>query len=157
MRVYTNQVLDHLTLVREGHSTVVKASESPVLHVVGAWSARVPGQDTLALAYPLDIRTRDGGLALTLHLPLEDYVAAVLAGESAGFRSEQSLAAMAVAARTYAVRFQGRHKAEGYDFCDTTHCQDLHISAVSERLRRSPDGVSAPAGCSVEGVDMRLS
>jgi stage II sporulation protein D len=139
VRIYTNQAVDHLTLVRGGHSTVVKASEGPALHVVGAWSAEIPGQDTLRLAYPLDIRTRDGRLALTLHLPLEDYVAAVLAGESAGFRSEQSLAAMAVAARTYAVRFEGRHKAEGYDFCDTTHCQDVHISAVSERLRQAAE------------------
>ena len=46
---------------------------------------------------------------------------------------------MAVAARTYAVRFQGRHKAEGYDFCDTTHCQDVHITAVSERLRQAAE------------------
>jgi stage II sporulation protein D len=140
VRVYTNQALDHLTLIRAGHPTLVKASANPVLHVAGEWSAQIPGQDTLRLAYPLDIGARDGRLALTLHLPLEDYVAAVLAGESAGFRSEQSLAAMAVAARTYAVRFQGsRHKAEGFDFCDTTHCQDLHISAVTERLRQAAE------------------
>jgi stage II sporulation protein D len=100
---------------------------------------QIPGQDPVALAYPLEIRTRDGSLALTLRLPLEDYVAAVLAGESAGFRSDQSMAAMAVAARTYAVRFQGRHKAEGYDFCDTTHCQDLRITAVTERVRQAAE------------------
>jgi stage II sporulation protein D len=139
VRIYSNQAPEQLTLVRGGNSTLVKASDKPVLHVLGAWRALVPGQDALALAYPLEIRARDGRLALTLQLPLEDYVAAVLAGESAGFRSEQSLAAMAVAARTYAVRFQGRHKAEGYDFCDTTHCQDLHIAAVSERLRQAAE------------------
>ncbi len=139
VRIYTNQAPEQLTLVRRGHSTLVKASANPVLHVVGAWSAQIPGQDTLRLAYPLEIRARDGRLALTLQLPLEEYVAAVLAGESAGFRSEQSLAAMAVAARTYAVRFQGRHKAEGHDFCDTTHCQDLHMAAVSERLRQAAE------------------
>ena len=139
VRIYSNLAPDHVTLVRGGRSTVIKATENPVLHAVGEWSARIPGQDALRLAYPLDIRARDGRLALTLHLPLEDYVAAVLAGESAGFRSTQSLAAMAVAARTYAVRFQGRHKAEGFDFCDTTHCQDLHISAVSERLRQAAE------------------
>ena len=139
VRIYSNQAPERLTLVRGGKSALVKAGDKPVLHVVGAWSAQIPGQDALALAYPLEIRARDGRLALTLQLPLEDYVAAVLAGESAGFRSEQSSAAMAVAARTYAVRFQGRHKAEGYDFCDTTHCQDVHISAVSERLRQAAE------------------
>ena len=46
---------------------------------------------------------------------------------------------MAVAARTYAVRFQGRHKTQGYDFCDTTHCQDLRIGAISDRLRQAAE------------------
>ena len=139
VRIYTNQAPEQLTLMRGGNSALVKASGNPVLHVVGPWKAQIPGQDPVALAYPLEIRTRDGSLALTLRLPLEDYVAAVLAGESAGFRSDQSMAAMAVAARTYAVRFQGRHKAEGYDFCDTTHCQDLRITAVSERVRQAAE------------------
>src|SRR5260370_6177839 len=44
---------------------------------------------------------------------------------------------MAVAARTYAVRSQGRHQSEGYDCCDTTHCQDLRIGAVTGRLRQA--------------------
>jgi stage II sporulation protein D len=139
VRIYTNQAPEQLTLVRGGNSTLVKAGGNPVLHVVGSWKVKIPGQDPVALAYPLDIHARAGGLVLTLRLPIEDYVAAVLAGESAGFRSEQSMAAMAVAARTYAVRFQGRHKAEGYDFCDTTHCQDLRITAVSERVRQAAE------------------
>ena len=66
-------------------------------------------------------------------------MAAALAGESVGFHAAPSLAAMAVAARTYAVRFQGRHKAEGFDFCDTTHCQDIHLSAISDRLRQAAE------------------
>jgi len=72
-------------------------------------------------------------------MDLEEYVAAALAGESAGFRSEQALAAMAVAARTYAVRFAGRHRSEGYDFCETTHCQDIRYGAITERLRRTAE------------------
>jgi stage II sporulation protein D len=67
----------------------------------------------------------------------EEYVAAVLAGESSVFRSEESLKAMAVAARTYACRFRGRHAKEGFDFCDTTHCQDLRLAARTERLARA--------------------
>ena len=72
-------------------------------------------------------------------MDLEEYVAAALAGESAGFRSEQALAAMAVAARTYAVRFEGRHRSEGYDFCETTHCQDIRIGGITERLRHAAE------------------
>lgn len=75
--------------------------------------------------------------ARTIELAREDYVAAVLAGEAGAFRSEEGLKAMAVVARTFAHRFQGRHRAEGFDFCDTTHCQDLRLSAVTERLRQA--------------------
>ncbi len=138
VRLYSNQKPAQLTLVRGGNSVVVN-SGAPTRHVTGPWRIQLPGQDMLALSHPLDIGTQDGHLALTLTVPLEEYVTAVLAGESAGFRSEQALAAMAVAARTYAVRFEGRHRSEGYDFCDTTHCQDLRIGAVSGRLRQAAE------------------
>jgi len=71
----------------------------------------------------------------TLRLPLEEYVAAVLAGECATFTSEEALQAMAVTARTWAARHRGRHRAEGFDFCDTTHCQYLRLDGRSARLR----------------------
>lgn len=76
-------------------------------------------------------------------ISLEDYVAAVLAGESKDFRSGEALKAMAVAARTFAIRFRGRHRKEGFDFCDTTHCQNLRLDAVT---RREKDAASATAG-----------
>jgi len=63
---------------------------------------------------------------------LEDYVAGVLAGEAATFTSGEALKAMAVAIRSFAVHYIGRHRAEGFDFCDTTHCQDLRLN-VKER------------------------
>lgn len=67
-------------------------------------------------------------------LPLERYVAAVLAGESSTFQSKEALKAMAVAARTYAVRLRGRHSAEDFDFCDTTHCQRVELDGIGARL-----------------------
>jgi stage II sporulation protein D len=67
-------------------------------------------------------------------LPLERYVAAVLAGESSTFQSKEALKAMAVAARTYAVRLRGRHSSEGFDFCDTTHCQRVELDGISARV-----------------------
>jgi hypothetical protein len=36
VRIYTNQAPEQLTLVRGGNSTRVKASDNPVLHVLGA-------------------------------------------------------------------------------------------------------------------------
>jgi stage II sporulation protein D len=72
-------------------------------------------------------------------MTLEDYVAAVLAGEAAGVGEEHALRALAVAARTYAVRFRGRHRDEGFDFCDTTHCQDARLAAVGARAREAAE------------------
>src|ERR1019366_7100731 len=39
-----------------------------------------------------------------------------------------------VAARSYALNLRGRHAAEGYDLCATTHCQRLDPDAVTPRL-----------------------
>jgi stage II sporulation protein D len=74
---------------------------------------------------------------------LEDYVAAVLAGETKDLHSPEALKAMAVAARTFAVRFRGRHRSEGFDFCDNTHCQNVRFDAVTAKER---DAVAATAG-----------
>jgi len=92
--------------------------------------------------YPIEVSARNGALVIITELPLEDYVAAVLAGESSGFRAEESLKAMAVAARTWAVHFLNRHKTEGFDFCDTTHCQDFRVTALSTRLRKAVEATS---------------
>jgi stage II sporulation protein D len=70
-------------------------------------------------------------------LPAEQYVAAVLAGESSVFQNDEALKAMAVAARTYAANLRGRHAREGFDFCSTTHCQRLDLNGITERLTRA--------------------
>jgi stage II sporulation protein D len=75
----------------------------------------------------------------TLTLPLETYVAAVLAGECATFTSEEALKAMAVTVRTWAFHYLGRHRGEGYDFCDTTHCQYFRLEGGAQRLRAAAE------------------
>ena len=82
----------------------------------------------------LRVQVRTGSGAKIVELPLETYVAATLAGESSVFQSSEALKAMAVAARTYAVRMRGRHSAEGFDLCDTTHCQRIDLKGVAPRL-----------------------
>lgn len=71
----------------------------------------------------------------TIDLPLESYVSAVLAAESRSFRSDEAMKAMAVAIRTYAIHFRGRHSAAGYDLCTTTHCQRLDFESLTPRLK----------------------
>ncbi len=94
----------------------------------------------LILLMAMDVTVRlhwlsGGPRAETIRLPLEDYVAGVLGGEAAGVKSSEARRAIAVAARTYAVHHRGRHAKEGFDFCDTTHCQDLRLGAVNELLQ----------------------
>ena len=75
-------------------------------------------------------------------MALDDYVAAVLAGEASVFKSDEALKAMAIAARTYAVRLRGRHSQEGFDFCSTTHCQHIDLKALTARLQSIADDTS---------------
>jgi len=69
-----------------------------------------------------------------LEMGVEEYVAAVLAGECATFRSDEAIKAMAVAARSYALHLRGRHASQGFDLCSTTHCQRLDRAGVTPRL-----------------------
>lgn len=86
--------------------------------------------------FPIEIVAFSGRLQVTATIPMDEYIAGVLAGETGNFKSEEALKAMAVAARTYAMHFGSRHALEGFDYCDTTHCQDVLIAGVTDRLRK---------------------
>jgi stage II sporulation protein D len=120
----------------DGKTHLLRAAPA---HFAGALSLEAPGSPRLALRGLLEVKPQRGHLLLTLRLPLEEYVAAVLGGESSVFNSEEALKAMAVAVRTYAVRHLGRHHSEGFDFCDTTHCQDLRLAALTNRFRAAAE------------------
>jgi stage II sporulation protein D len=61
-------------------------------------------------------------------LPLEEYVARVLAGEGEPRAADAAQQALAIAVRTFALANRNRHRREGYDLCDTTHCQVLRAA-----------------------------
>ena len=66
-----------------------------------------------------------GGVAT---MPLEVYVARVLSGEAEPGAADAAQQALAVAIRTYAIVNEGRHRREGFDLCDTTHCQVMRTA-----------------------------
>lgn len=107
------------------------------INVEGAHRMTAAGVPAFTLPGPTQIQAKDGHLLIVTEIPLEDYTAQVLAGESSNFAATDSLKAMAVAVRTFAVRNRGRHQAEGFDLCDTTHCQDLRLTAIPARLRNA--------------------
>ena len=55
--------------------------------------------------------------------PLEEYLRGVLAKEMSPSFPPEALKAQAVAARSFALKNRGRHSADGYDICASTHCQ----------------------------------
>ena len=56
-------------------------------------------------------------------VPLEVYVARVVAGEAEPRAADAAYQALAVAVRTFVLANPGRHARDGFDLCDTTHCQ----------------------------------
>ena len=80
----------------------------------------------------IGLLSSNGGVAT---FPLEVYVARVLSGEAEPGAADAAQQALAVAIRTYAVVNEGRHRREGFDLCDTTHCQVMR--GASELSRRA--------------------
>lgn len=76
------------------------------------------------------VRLPDGRV---VSLSAEEYVAAAVSGEAGTLKSVEAQKAMAVVARTFAFRMAGRHRAEGFDFCSTTHCQRILPAAKNEK------------------------
>jgi stage II sporulation protein D len=116
-------------------------SRAPEVVVVAMVAGRSGGSDAAPVAARMlaSYRAARPAAGPTVRLPrqevpLERYVAGVLAGEASVMQSGEALKAMAIAARTYAVRLRGRHEAEGYDFCTTTHCQRVELDGVTPRL-----------------------
>jgi stage II sporulation protein D len=61
-------------------------------------------------------------LKLVVESDLERVVASAVASELEHVESPAALEAAAVAIRSFLVANRGRHAAEGFDVCDTTHC-----------------------------------
>jgi len=78
---------------------------------------------------------RSRGAVQVETLAIDDYVAEVVAGEAGADTGDAALEALAITVRTYALANRRRHAAEGFDLCDTTHCQVLR--AASPRTRRA--------------------
>jgi stage II sporulation protein D len=94
------------------------------------------------------------GFRVTLQLPSERYVAAVLSAEAAPDEPPASLEALAITARTFALANLHRHKADNFDLCDSTHCQALHLGPLRPAIARA---VRNTAGISLWNGPYRAS
>jgi SpoIID/LytB domain protein len=76
----------------------------------------------------LRVGVSSGGSVVVRTISLEAYVAGVLVGEAARDSAPAALDALAIAIRTYALHNLNRHRADGFDICDQTHCQVLRTA-----------------------------
>jgi stage II sporulation protein D len=102
---------------------------------------------TAALPRTVRVQLREGTALVVREVALEDYVGTTALSEvhpdnNDGGVAERMFELQAVIARSYAVTNRGRHAAEGFDLCSTTHCQ-LYEPA---RLRTSRWAAAARGG-----------
>jgi len=84
---------------------------------------------------------RPGGGYVTETMPLEAYVARVVAGEALRNSQPAALEALAITVRTFALANRGRHRADNFDLCDQTHCQVVRAAtAATERAAQATAG-----------------
>lgn len=79
-----------------------------------------------ALAEPRALKVRVGGRVVSV--AFEEYVAGTAISEVSPVGElprtvDRVFDVQTIVARTYALAHLGRHRAEGFDLCDTTHCQ----------------------------------
>jgi stage II sporulation protein D len=104
------------------------------VHGSGVQGSQVQGSVRVGFLKP-------GGGYRVETLPLETYVARVLAGEAVRDSQPAALEALAVTVRTFALANSHRHAADGFDLCDQTHCQVLRQATSStERAARATAG-----------------
>ena len=75
---------------------------------------------------------------ITRTVAFEDYVRGVVAAEGSIETEPEALRALAIAVRTYAFKNLGRHARDGYDFCNSTHCERYRSIDVSSGGYVSP-------------------
>jgi SpoIID/LytB domain protein len=98
------------------------------------------GQQAPERVLRLGIAKPGGGYTVTT-LPLETYVARVLTGEAARASKPPALEALAITIRTFALANAGRHRVDGFDLCDQTHCQVLRPpTPATERAAQATAG-----------------
>jgi stage II sporulation protein D len=93
---------------------------------------------------PMEITAHKGQLVLAATLPVELYVERVVASESSSADSAESLRALAIVVRTFALH--QRHGHTAYDLCDSTHCQLLHWHGNPSRAAAAHAATLATAG-----------
>jgi len=106
-----------------------------VLPSLGATQGAVSEDELVRASLGQTVRVGSPSTGRVVTLPLEVYVARVLAGEGEPNAPVAAHEALAVAIRTFAAANTARHAHEGFELCDETHCQVVRAS--TERSRQA--------------------
>jgi|SRR5579872_2617524 len=126
-----------LVIESGGHRQMLEGGGSVKLRAAATVTARNGAEAAFILSVPgpggkprirrefrgrLTVREEDGHLTAIVEMDRETAVASIVAGENPGSPLEAQKA-QAVVSRSYLIAAAPRH--DGFDFCDTTHCQYL--------------------------------
>jgi stage II sporulation protein D len=98
-----------------------KNIEAPVFEVIPRGDRILVGQRPYR--GQIELRRKGGMVEVVNILSLEDYLKGTIKLEVSPSWPEEALKAHIIVARTYVVKNLGRHKEEGFDFCNGVHCQ----------------------------------
>ncbi len=127
-----------LTLTAAG-----KTSNAPRILLAEPVTLTAHGESVI-LHEPVTITARNDALVIVVTLPAESYVERVVASESGAADSADSMKALAIVVRSFAL-----HEAHGhtdYDLCDSTHCQLLHWGSNGWRATAAHAATLSTAG-----------
>lgn len=71
----------------------------------------------------INLQVVGGNIRVLNHIDIEEYLYGLVPREMPSSFPMEALKAQAVAGRTYAIHNTSKHAKEGYNICDTTHCQ----------------------------------
>ena len=115
-----------------GHSADAVRTEETVC------TLSVPGRIRRDFFGRLEVKARNGLLLPRITVKEESAVQQILQSEMADVQQTEALRAQAVLVRGYLRTSKGRHRKEGYDFCDTTHCQFFtEFKSVASRFSQA--------------------
>lgn len=100
--------------------------------------------ESATLHDPVTVTARGGTLVIAVTMPVERYVEQVVASESGIADGGESLKALAIVVRSYALHEMHGHP--DYDLCDSTHCQLLHWHSDPHRSPAAHAATLATAG-----------
>jgi stage II sporulation protein D len=138
------------------------ATEAEITPAEGATlELGLPGKIKRVVRGRVSVIARHGPMQIVLATDRESAVASMVAAELGGARPGEALKALAVLARTFLISQRTRHAGEGFDFCDTTHCQlyrgeadlatEARATAITSTIDQTAREILSYDGRAIEG------